>query len=319
MKRVISLLLALTMILAMGITALAADEWPDRPITVLIPNNTGGDTDSTFRAMSTEIGKEIGGTIELSNMQGGAGSVATYELLDYEPDGYTALWHKYDTILLTMKGAMEERYDEYLDIVAVIPVDAMEYVILVNKSLGIDNFKDFVAYTQEHPGEVICGTEAGGWNNLFAAYVESTCDIDLNIVDFGGSADRTAALLGGNCDVILSNYETAASYPDDFVPLGICATERKDYAPDIPTLTEMGYDIVSENFYFFAFRSGTDPAIVEKMGSAIEAAAQTDAAAEIFEKYYCTQWPVLTGQDALDYMHAFEEKYAPYVDLMAQE
>lgn len=319
MKKLISLLLALTMVLAMGVTALAADEWPERPITVLIPANTGGDTDTTFRTLSAEIGNQLGGVVALSNMSGGAGAVATYELLDYEPDGYTGIWHHYDSILLTMKGSMEERYDEYLDIAAVIPVTGGEYAVLVNKSLGIETFEDLVAYAKEHPGELVCATEAGGYNHLFDMFLESACDIELNIVDFGSAADRTAALLGGNCDVLIGSYDTVTSYPDDVVCLGMCSAERKDYAPDVPTLTELGYEVASEKFYYFGFRSGTDPEIVEKMGKAIEAAAQTDEAKEVFEKYFYTEWPVLTGQDAMDYLHAFEEKYTPYIDLMLQE
>lgn len=319
MKKLISLLLALTMVLTMGVAAFAADEWPERPITVLIPANTGGDTDTTFRTMSTEIGNQIGGVVALSNMSGGAGAVATYELLDYAPDGYTGIWHHYDSILLTMKGTMEERYDEYLDIAAVIPAVGFEYAVLVNKSLGIETFDDFIAYAKEHPGELVCATEAGSWNHLFDMFLESTCGIEMNVVDFGSAADRLAALLGGNCDVMLDNLSTVASYPDDLIALGVCSTERKDYAPDVPTLTELGYEVVSEKFYYFGFRSGTDPEIVEKMGKAIEAAAQTEETAEMFAKYNVTEWPVLTGQDALDYLHAFEEKYTPYIDLMLQE
>lgn len=321
MKKIVLLVLALAMVLALGACASSssANNWPERPITVLVPANVGGDTDTTIRTLSAEIGSQIDGVIALSNMSGGAGAVATYELLDYEPDGYTAIWHHYDSILLTMKGTMDQRYDEYLDIAAVVPVVGGESTILVNKESGFESFEELVSYAKAHPGELNWGVETGGFGHLFSLSVTEATDIDVKFVDIGSASERTAALLGGTVDIIAGKYEIATSYPDDLVCLAVGSAERKDYSPDVPTLTELGYDCFAEMFYYFGFRKGTDPAIVEKMGAAIAAAAKTDEAAEVFQKYYYSEWPVLTGQDAIGYLHDFEAKYESLVELMLQE
>ena len=340
-KQLLALLLALCMVLALtacGGTTKPVTGEPDTPqtptaeetapaeepltwptkgdINVLIPANTGGDTDTTFRTFSTEIGKTLGTNVMLTNMAGGAGALATYELLDYEPDGYTGIWHHYDSILLTMKGETEKRYDEYLDVAAVIPVTGGNYLITVNKDKGWTSLQDLVDYATENPGELVWAVESGGWNHVFSASVVKALGVDINLVDFGSSSDRNAALLGGNADILVANYANLKSYPDDFMALASCSLERQNVCPDIPTMKELGYgDIESEKFYYFGFKAGTDERIVDAMGQAIKAAVDTDAGVEVMTKYTYTTWEVLIGQDALDYLHNFENKYQEFVEL----
>ena len=86
MKKIIALAIVFCMLVAFGASAYA--EWPkDGDINVLIPANTGGDTDTTFRTFSTDIGEQLGTNVMLTNMSGGSGALATYELLDYDSDG----------------------------------------------------------------------------------------------------------------------------------------------------------------------------------------------------------------------------------------
>jgi len=292
-----------------------AVNWPTKPVSVLIPANVGGDTDTTFRTLSQSISKEIGQPVTLNNMSGGAGSVATYELLNYDADGYMGMWHHYDTILLTMKGMMDKRYDEYLDIAAVVPVTGGEYMLLTNKASGLNNFNDIITYAKANPGKLVIATEAGGYNHLFSAYFAEKAGIDVNIVDFGSAANRIAALVGNQCQILFGTYDNYKGYKNDLNCIACAAETRKEYAPDIPTIKELGYDIFSEKFYLFGFKKGTDPKIVEKMGTAIKNAVASDAGKKVFEKYQYTA-EVLTGKAALDRCKQFEEKYKDSIYLL---
>ena len=289
--------------------------WPTKgDINVLIPANTGGDTDTTFRTFSTSIAETLGTNVMLTNMAGGAGAIALNELFDYEPDGYTAIWHHYDSIILSMKGALDGTYDELLDIAAVIPVSGGNYILTTNKNTGWTTTEEFVAYCKEHPGEVVWAVEAGGWSQVFAQYMAKVLDVDVNIVDFGASADRNAALLGNQAQVLLGPANNMASYPDDFVALGSCSLERQEVLPDVPTFKEMGYgDVESTKFYYFGFEKGTDPRIVEMMGEAIKAALETEDGKGVMEKYNYTAYEVLTGDDAYAYLEQFVAEYEPFV------
>lgn len=296
--------------------------WPtEGDINVLIPANTGGDTDTTFRTLSGPVGEYLGTNVMLTNMSGGAGAIALNELFDYEPDGYTGIWHHYDSIILSMKGGLDGTYEELLDIAAVVPVSGGNFVLTVNANSGWETLDDFVAYCNEHPGEVVWAIEAGGWSQVYAAYMAQVLGVSdkVNLVDFGSSSDRNAALLGGQAQVLLGPANNLTAYPDDFLGLASCSLEPQSVCPDVPTLKDLGYgDIESTKFYYFGFKKGTDPRIIEKMGEAVKAALETEEGKEVMSKYYYTSYEVLTGDEAYAYLKDFEAEYEPFVlDMLA--
>lgn len=317
MKKLLTILMVLALVGTLAFAAGSQEEkvWPSEPITTLIPANVGGDTDTTFRALSTEISAEIGQPVTLSNMSGGSGSVATYELLNYGTDGYVGMWHHYDTVLLTLKGMMDKRYDEYLEIAAVVPVTGGEYMMLTSKASGLKTFADVIAYAKANPGKLVIATEAAGYNHLFSAYFLEKAGVDINIVDFGSAANRIAALIGNQAQILFGTWDNYKGYPDDVYCVATAAEERKPYAPEIPTMKELGYDIVQEKFYLYAFKEGTDSKIVDKMATAIQNAVASDAGQAVFAKYFFEP-EVLVGQAALDHCKAFEEKYADLIYLI---
>lgn len=290
--------------------------WPNNgDINVLIPANPGGGTDTTFRTFSADIMETLGTNVMLTNMNGGAGAVATHELLDYESDGYTAIWHHYDSILLTMKGEVEQRWDEYLDVAAVVTTSGGGSFVTVNKSKGWTSLEELVAYAKENPGELIWAVESGGWEHVSSIATMSALGIECNIVDFGSRSERSAALLGGHCDVLMATAADLNSYPDDFVGLARNATERSELFPDLPTMNELGYNPAkADTYYFLGFRSGTDPRIVEQMGLAVQKSLETDEAADLLKSLGYTGWKVLVGQEAIDYLSTFEKDFQPFVD-----
>ena len=212
-----------------------------------------------------------------------------------------------------MLGKMDQRYDEYLDLVTVVPVEGGNYFLTVRKDSEWETLEDFVNYGKANPGKIVWAIEAGGWSQMFAMYTAETLGIEVNLVDFGSASNRNAALLGGNCDVLLGGPNAVFdTYPDDFKALASASEERQPIDESIPTFKEKGYDIVSEKFYLFGFKAGTDQAIIDAMADAIEHAIGTEAGIDVLgNKYAYTGWQVLKGEEALDYVHAFEAKYEP--------
>ncbi len=289
--------------------------WPtEGDINVLIPANTGGDTDTTFRTFSTSVGETLGANVMLTNMAGGAGAVALNELFDYDPDGYTGIWHHYDSIVLSIKGGLDGTYDELLDIAAVVPVSGGNYILTTNAQSGWSSMEEMVAYCKANPGEAIWAVEAGGWNHVYATSLANALGIEVNMVDFGASADRNAALLGNQAQLLLATPKDVVGYPDDFVGLATCSLERQDVCADIPTLKELGFgDIENPKFYYFGFEKGTDPRIVEQMGEAIKAAVASADGKAVMDKYAYTSYEVLTGDAADAHLADFVAEYEPFV------
>lgn len=124
-------------------------------------------------------------------------------------------------------------------------------------------------------------------------YMEETMGIKFNALDVGtGSAERLAALMGDQVDVMVVNYLNVKDYIEkgDFVVYGVCAPERNPGMEKIPTFKEQGYDVVSSKIYEVKFPKGTDAAIVDKLSSAIEEITKDPSFKEELKKYYAVPY-----------------------------
>ena len=306
--------------LSFAVFANAANEnanWPTKDIQVLIPANPGGGTDASFRTLAPAVSEKLGVNVALVNMNGGAGSLANFEIMDHEPDGYYALWHHYDTILLTMKGMTDKRYDEYLDIVCVLPYKGGEVLAYTNQKTGFTSWKDVVDYAKANPGKLVWAVEAGGWSHLYAAGICKACGIDVNLVDYGSASERMVGLLGGNVDVLLDSSSRLKEYPDQIIPLGACADNRKAECPDVPTIKEQGFNIQPYiNFLFYAVPKGTPSIAINKTADAIAEALKTPEWEAYAQKKAMTSYEFLTGAEATKYLKDFEETYKDSISLI---
>ena len=151
MKKFLALLVAAMLVLVC--TAALAD-YPEKAIEILIPANPGGDTDTTVRAITQSLTEILGQPVVVTNMSGGAGTVAMNELTNRDADGYTVFYHHVDTLLLELLGRMEEgwTWEDALDIAAVTG-GGNTYCLFVRKDndKGIETFDDLVAYAKENP------------------------------------------------------------------------------------------------------------------------------------------------------------------------
>ena len=192
-SRIIALLLALMMVF--GCTSALAD-YPEKAIEVLIPANPGGDTDTTVRAIAQSLTELLGQPVVVTNMAGGAGTVAMTELLNRDADGYTVFYHHVDTLLLKLLGRMDEGWDwaNALDIASVTG-GGNTYCLFVRKDndKGLKTFEDVVNYAKEHPGELTYAVEMGGTLHMHAIAMMQALGIEVDCIDLGSATDRTVA------------------------------------------------------------------------------------------------------------------------------
>lgn len=288
--------------------------WPEEAIEFVIPAKPGGDTDLTSRGLAASLTETLGQTVSVLNMAGGSGTVAINELLGRDADGYSALYWHVDLLLGSLLDRFEKPWNEMFDVCAVTG-GGSSTAIFVNSKSQWNTIEELVEYVKAHPGEVSIATETGASTHMLIVDMEEKGGLEFNICSIGGGADRATALLGGDVDVNVSVYGSCAPYVEsgDMRCLAVLADKPVE-GLDVPTLKDAtGIDTVWTHFYVVAFPKGTDPAIVEKMGKAIEKDAYTDNYTSVLSKYFFKP-DVKTGQAAVDYLAEQEAYFQQLVD-----
>ena len=287
-------------------------DWPTRPITIIVPYGAGGDTDFNARAYLEGLREELGTSLVVSNVTGSGGSIASRQVKDSKPDGYTALFFHTAMNVNEAIGTADFGLDDFK--LACVVGKGPGEIIVARKDAPYTNLSELKAYTQEHPGEVKMGIETGTMVHINGKQMQDA-GIDVSFVDAGGASDRVAALAGGHIDIIINAYGTVKDYLEtgEFVALGQVNSERSDGFPDIPTAVEQGVDVHLEKYYFFAFPKDTPDEIVQKFADACKVVSEDATYAESIMGSY-RQTPFYTdaeeGRALLNSTKEIINKYA---------
>ena len=303
--------------------AAAFADYPEKAIEVIIPANPGGDTDTTVRAIAQSLTEILGQPVVVTNMSGGAGSVAITEVLNRNADGYTAFYHHVDTLLLELLGRMDKgwKWENVLDIAAVTG-GGNTYCLFVRKdnAKGLKTFEDVIKYAKEHPGELTYAVEMGGTLHMHALAMMQALGIEVDCIDLGSASDRNVAFLGGQVDVLEALYSQGKEYikTGDFIPLCVLGNERNENFKEIPASKEMGFPFAAEWFYYFGFKKGTPADIVAKFAEAVGKAVKMEPYQKALGLYdfHDNFQPAEKG---VEFMKGVQAVYAPMAEaLLAQ-
>jgi len=283
-------------------SAAAAPTWPDKPITVIVPFNAGGDTDFYARTYAKYLKDIVGQPIVVTNMAGANGSAGTIKVKDSKADGYTALFF-HDSMLVNKVVGITDFAHEALDVCAAAIYDNT-YIIAVNAKSPYLTFQDLIDAAKANPGNILFGTQLGGSTYYGGVMIEELSGASFNKVDAGGGTERNAALLAGKIDVNFNPLGVMKPYIDsgDFRVLAVFSAERSKLFPTIPTAKEQGYGIVLNRAYFLSFPKGTDPAIVKTMADAMGKVSSMPEYAADIAKAYNTEPAFGNTKSTLDYL-----------------
>lgn len=250
-----------------------AQEYPSRPIEMIVAFSPGGGTDIAARTIAPFIEEYLGGSIQVVNRAGAAGEVGFTALANAAPDGYTIGFINIPN-LLTPPIERDTNY-EASDIQAIgrIVYDPGAFAVLSEREF--QNLDDLVAYAKENPNMLTYGsTGIGSDAHLSMLEFERMAGIKLRHVPFSGAADMRAAALGGHIDIGTMKISEAV---DDVEAgtlrlLGQMADERFDMAADIPTFSEQGYDLSRGSHRGIGAPAGLPDDILSRLNEAVAAA-----------------------------------------------
>ncbi len=289
-------------------------DWPKGDIEFLVPANPGGDTDATARAMAEALTAELGKTVSVVNMAGGAGTIALDELLARGTDGSTALYWHTDLLWGSLLDRLGANWTELVD-VAVIPGGGASQCVFISSKAKWQTIEELIADAKANPGTINFGAGTGQTVHFLGLDIEKQSGAEFNFVSIDSASDRVTALLGGDIDMMLTAYGSGRSYIEsgDMRCLAVLSPTRLP-GVDVPTLEEAtGITTAFNQFYVIAFAKGTDPAIIEKMAEAVKVAANSDVYVETTGKYYYGPLGI-TGDDIMPFMNKAEETFKGMVE-----
>lgn len=257
-----------------------AQDFPTRPIRVIVGYAAGGPSDTGARLMSEPLGRQLGQPIVIENQPGGGGLNSTESFRNYAPDGYTLLLGAIGP-LAVIPAAEKVTYDPIHDFVPLGLVWTSPLTLAVSPKLGIKTLKDFIAYAKANQGKVTIGSAGvGSITHLAAALFMHEAGINLIHIPYHSTSESLPALMGGQIDALFGDTPIIAPQikAGQIVALAVAARKREAALPDVPTMAEAGQPNVEAASWFGFVASSKTPAPVVKRLQDAMTAAQKDPA-----------------------------------------
>ena len=268
MKRMLAVVAGVGLVTGL-ITAFAspaAAEFPERPIKMIVPWAAGGDTDNIFRPLAPELQKHLGQPVVIANVSGASGTVGAREAKTAPPDGYT-LYAVHDYIHLTFYAGISDV--KYSDFEPVCRVAATPSVLTASAKTPWKNWQELAEDARKRPGQITVGATLGSTSHIFPALIEKAAGLKFKYVSYDGLAPRMNALLGGHTDLTDSNLTQKGKVEAGLLRfIAIASPQRDPEMPDVPTLRELGLDVVYEVVRGLMVPKGTPAPVRAKLEDA---------------------------------------------------
>ncbi|MBT8561196.1 tripartite tricarboxylate transporter substrate binding protein BugD [Polynucleobacter paneuropaeus] len=255
--------------------AIAADAYPNKPITLVVPFSAGGPTDAVARLIAVPMGKDLGQTVIVENTVGAGGTIATTRVARAAPDGYILYLHHMGMATapaLYKKLPFDPMKDfEYIGQVVDVPM-----VLLGRKNFPANNFKELEAYIKVNKEKVtIANAGPGSVSQLCGLLLMSREGVELTTVPYKGTGPALTDLLGGQVDLLCDQTTQTVPYIKDNLvkAYGVTTLKRLPGLSNIPTLDEQGLKGFEVKAWHGLYApKGTPPEVLAKINKALRVA-----------------------------------------------
>ena len=258
----------------LGATVAQAQDYPNRPIKVVVPFSPGGAVDGPMRAIAQELGKRLNQQIVIENKPGAGATIGSEMVAKAAPDGYTLLLaSQTNAISATLYSKLS--FNPIDDFVAISLLGREPGVLVVHPALPVKSVAELVAYAKERPGQMNYASSGNGsGQHLFMAMFASMAGLQLVHVPYRGSGQATTDLLGGTVPMSMPGTAGMVKHikAGKLRPLATTGVMRSPQLPDVPTLAESGLAGYSAYVWMGLLApKGTPPAIIERLHRELKA------------------------------------------------
>ncbi len=282
-------------LLAAAILSLAgaaqAQQFPNRPVTLVVPWPPGGGTDIGMRALAAATEKHLGQKIVIDNKPGASGTIGPANMAaTAAPDGYTVA--QIPITVFRLPFIQKTAYDPAKDFTYILQVTGYTFGVVVKRDAPWKTFNELLDYAKANPGKINYGAPGAGTSlHITMEQIAKQRGIKWTMVPFKGQADSLTALLGGHIDVEANSTGWAGAVnAGDARLLVTWGAQRTKNWPSAPTLKDVGIDMVSNSPFGIAGPKGMDPAVVKVLHDAfkkgMDEQSYKDAMAKLDQEEY---------------------------------
>jgi tripartite-type tricarboxylate transporter receptor subunit TctC len=252
-----------------------AQDYPTRPIRIIVPFGAGGPADVTARLVGNALQESLGQPVVIENRPGAGSVIGTLEAAKSAPDGYT---------LLMMSNAQtaneslvpQRKYQLMRDLVAIAPLNYADLVIVVNPKVEARTLKEFIALARSQPGKLNYASSGQGTPYHMAGELFKTvAGVDLVHVPYRNSGEARSGIIGGQVQMMIDAVTSMAPnvVQGQVRALAITGTARSDVLPDVPTVAEAGLPGYEATIWLGLMAPAATPKpIIDKLNAAVNAA-----------------------------------------------
>ena len=254
--------------------AKAADDYPTKPIHIIVPFAPGGATDVAMRLLQPALSQALGQTLVIENRGGASGTVGMELAAHAVPDGYTLFFGNVGTVSIDPNFFPKLQVDPARDFIPISLAGETPGILVASTKFPPNNLKEMVVYAKAHPGKInYAAAGISTLNTLAMEQLQRIAGLQMTLVPYqGGAGPALLDLIAGNVDVMLVTLSAASSHVKNgqLKALAVTTRERNALFPDVATMAEQGYpEAVSSSWQGLFAIAGTPAPIVARLHSAM--------------------------------------------------
>jgi tripartite-type tricarboxylate transporter receptor subunit TctC len=229
--------------LLLALQPAAAQDYPTRPITLIVPFPAGGGVDAIGRIVAEKLSVALGQQVVIDNRGGAAGVIGTRAVTKAAPDGYTLVMATTGSVAINPTLYVNPGYDPRLDLAPIGLISSTPIVLMAHPSFAAKTLAEVIARAQQNPGKLNIGTPPPGTSSYLAAELfKVMAGIDFTIVTYKGTGPLTNDLIGGHVPLAFNVLAPAMGNlkSGGLRALAVAAPSRSSLLPDVPTANEAG-------------------------------------------------------------------------------
>jgi tripartite-type tricarboxylate transporter receptor subunit TctC len=265
-------------LIGIGLVAdpVAAEEFPSRPVTIIVPQPPGGGTDIISRIIADQLSRQLGQAFVVDNRTGAGTVVGTATAAGAAADGYTLLAGLSANMAVNPSLFAELPYDPIRDFAPVAMLADYPFVVVVSKDLPVNSIQELIALAKSRPGEInYASAGIGSGQHLSAELFKFMTGTNLTHVPYRGAAPAYTNVISGQVPVFFDNLASALGQikSGNVRALAVTSKERSALLPDVPTVAESGVPGYENHVWFGLWAPKRTPQpIIDKLHAAVEKA-----------------------------------------------
>jgi len=250
----------------------AADPYPNRPLRLVVPFAPGGGSDVTGRIIGQELSRLFGQSVVVDNRPGAASMLGTELVARAAPDGYTLLLADMALTINSAYFVKQPPPDPVKSFIGVALIVETPYILLVHPGVPASDVKTLIGLARAKPGTISIGSSGnGGGPHMTLELFKLRAGLDLNHIPYKGGGPATNDLLAGRIQGAFIGMGASLAHVQNgrLRPLAVTSTTRSRSLPEVPTMTELGTDVVVNNWYGIVAPAGTPKPALQRLYDAV--------------------------------------------------